>query len=403
MAMPRSVVSPMVQPTQFGAGATAPAPVQSLQFGIVPSAPPAPQVGALPRSNSSAWANSEDQESRPTVVPLPPAPRRRGLCGRCITTGLRWIIMLIDNSQQQVRYPATFWGLLVIVVCLSVSWCLYYLFTVLPAIDGMSDGEGCRYSYVQLAHNAKMLFLYFVWFATARICLMMPCISSRMAAAEYGTSYLCRTHCIHVVLRDGALYIFAVGSLLLWFHLMQSPWCDAESAKLHSILRRYAIYCCALGTLCLFMTHWYKKLLVDANRHFISPPDAGAPADTLNSFETIEYSEGHPLFGEEDDKKFSGECSICLSNWDVGESIKITPCQHAFHEDCLARWLRNARTCALCRWDVTKPFERPVPEEDIERPAEAQPTPAPQPGATSARIREDASNNGSVGTDVQDL
>jgi hypothetical protein len=45
-------------------------------------------------------------------------------------------------------------------------------------------------------------------------------------------------------------------------------------------------------------------------------------------------------------------CAICLSNWEPQDRIKLTPCGHAFHEECLRGWIMKKETCALCRKDL---------------------------------------------------
>merc|ERR1712151_1076929 len=49
---------------------------------------------------------------------------------------------------------------------------------------------------------------------------------------------------------------------------------------------------------------------------------------------------------------YSEECAICLGAWELSDSIKITPCGHAYHAECIGNWLKTARTCALCRQDL---------------------------------------------------
>mmetsp|Transcript_9435 Transcript_9435/g.21995 ORF Transcript_9435/g.21995 Transcript_9435/m.21995 type:complete len:298 (-) Transcript_9435:278-1171(-) len=44
------------------------------------------------------------------------------------------------------------------------------------------------------------------------------------------------------------------------------------------------------------------------------------------------------------------ECAICLETDDG--VWKALPCNHAFHQDCLIRWLRCGRRCPLCRLDL---------------------------------------------------
>lgn len=43
-------------------------------------------------------------------------------------------------------------------------------------------------------------------------------------------------------------------------------------------------------------------------------------------------------------------CVVCISEFRAGENIKITPCKHVFHEECLAPWLKMSNLCPHCRF-----------------------------------------------------
>ncbi|KAI4305737.1 hypothetical protein L6164_029085 [Bauhinia variegata] len=46
-------------------------------------------------------------------------------------------------------------------------------------------------------------------------------------------------------------------------------------------------------------------------------------------------------------------CSICLDKFgDLTSEVVGTPCSHAFHQDCILRWLKNHWSCPLCRYQV---------------------------------------------------
>ncbi|EPS62085.1 hypothetical protein M569_12708, partial [Genlisea aurea] len=50
------------------------------------------------------------------------------------------------------------------------------------------------------------------------------------------------------------------------------------------------------------------------------------------------------------------ECSVCLSNLEDGEFVRILPnCKHIFHVDCVDRWLESNSTCPVCRTPVLPP------------------------------------------------
>lgn len=50
------------------------------------------------------------------------------------------------------------------------------------------------------------------------------------------------------------------------------------------------------------------------------------------------------------------ECCICLSDFELGETVRELPCQHIFHPGCIDTWLEFNTLCPLCKKDVrTRP------------------------------------------------
>ena len=47
------------------------------------------------------------------------------------------------------------------------------------------------------------------------------------------------------------------------------------------------------------------------------------------------------------------ECSICLQTLN-SQKIKVLPCEHTFHTDCILEWLTNTNTCPICRKSIHK-------------------------------------------------
>ena len=45
------------------------------------------------------------------------------------------------------------------------------------------------------------------------------------------------------------------------------------------------------------------------------------------------------------------QCGVCLAGYHAGEVMARLPCQHEFHEPCLAEWWRVRKTCPMCRDD----------------------------------------------------
>ncbi|KIV87938.1 hypothetical protein PV10_09217 [Exophiala mesophila] len=49
-------------------------------------------------------------------------------------------------------------------------------------------------------------------------------------------------------------------------------------------------------------------------------------------------------------------CSICTDEFQKGQELRVLPCNHKFHPDCVDPWLLNVSgTCPLCRIDLRPP------------------------------------------------
>merc|ERR1719373_21272 len=47
------------------------------------------------------------------------------------------------------------------------------------------------------------------------------------------------------------------------------------------------------------------------------------------------------------------ECCICLEFFKKGETVRVLPCLHGFHQTCVDTWLLSRqRTCPLCNQDI---------------------------------------------------
>lgn len=66
----------------------------------------------------------------------------------------------------------------------------------------------------------------------------------------------------------------------------------------------------------------------------------------------------HVIFMDEQEQHLPARihqdvCPICLSNFQRGDELVVSrPCKHAFHEDCLARWLSRQPICPCCRVQI---------------------------------------------------
>ncbi|XP_063963456.1 RING finger protein 215-like isoform X2 [Lytechinus pictus] len=48
----------------------------------------------------------------------------------------------------------------------------------------------------------------------------------------------------------------------------------------------------------------------------------------------------------------SESCAVCLEEFFKGQTIRMLPCHHTFHNRCVDSWLIRKRTCPLCKMDI---------------------------------------------------
>ncbi|KAI4218823.1 MAG: hypothetical protein LQ349_008558 [Xanthoria aureola] len=59
-------------------------------------------------------------------------------------------------------------------------------------------------------------------------------------------------------------------------------------------------------------------------------------------------------------------CSVCTDDFTKGQDVRVLPCNHKFHPECIDPWLLNVSgTCPMCRVDLrpTGSDEHPHPED----------------------------------------
>jgi E3 ubiquitin-protein ligase RNF13/E3 ubiquitin-protein ligase RNF167 len=82
-----------------------------------------------------------------------------------------------------------------------------------------------------------------------------------------------------------------------------------------------------------------------------NPPTAEAP------------STSHVNSNDEDPPWFDAqvECAICLSEFEIGDRVRVLPCRHIFHMEEVDGWLiQRKKLCPVCKADVTHPTSNRV-------------------------------------------
>lgn len=90
-----------------------------------------------------------------------------------------------------------------------------------------------------------------------------------------------------------------------------------------------------------------RRGLIRLPRNPAAAPEGFAEQLPVVEFDARRFSdEGAP--GE-----FPSTCPVCLEAFSADGVIRQTRCGHVFHGGCLGGWLQVARSCPLCRQDLT--------------------------------------------------
>jgi len=66
----------------------------------------------------------------------------------------------------------------------------------------------------------------------------------------------------------------------------------------------------------------------------------------------VEEMEETTSFGRNDQFETENGCSICLQQFVGNQPIRVLPCRHRYHSNCVDDWLIKKRRCPLCSYDI---------------------------------------------------
>jgi hypothetical protein len=73
--------------------------------------------------------------------------------------------------------------------------------------------------------------------------------------------------------------------------------------------------------------------------------------DQVLSLEEEEFFQATNDQGQDNEESCC--CAICLDEFENNEKVRVLPCKHRFHQDCLVPWLTERHSsCPLCKFDV---------------------------------------------------
>ncbi|CAB1351925.1 unnamed protein product [Coregonus sp. 'balchen'] len=47
-------------------------------------------------------------------------------------------------------------------------------------------------------------------------------------------------------------------------------------------------------------------------------------------------------------------CAVCIEGYKPNDVVRILPCRHLFHKNCVDPWLLDHRTCPMCKMNILK-------------------------------------------------
>ncbi|GFO27140.1 RING finger protein [Plakobranchus ocellatus] len=85
------------------------------------------------------------------------------------------------------------------------------------------------------------------------------------------------------------------------------------------------------------------------DRFRVAHPDNGLSEDKIQEIPTRQFSRGAERSGSD-----QTSCVFCICDFKDKQLLRILPCFHEFHAECVDEWLKTHHTCPVCRHDVTE-------------------------------------------------
>ena len=79
----------------------------------------------------------------------------------------------------------------------------------------------------------------------------------------------------------------------------------------------------------------------------------GLPYPQIITLPTFKYQLREQLNGTnqtEDDSEVSNTvCAVCCDEFNTEEEVRVLPCLHFYHRECIDQWLMYHRQCPICK------------------------------------------------------
>lgn len=58
--------------------------------------------------------------------------------------------------------------------------------------------------------------------------------------------------------------------------------------------------------------------------------------------------------GDKETESDFDNCAVCIEGYKPNDVVRILPCRHVFHKNCVDPWLQEHRTCPMCKMNILK-------------------------------------------------
>ena len=87
-------------------------------------------------------------------------------------------------------------------------------------------------------------------------------------------------------------------------------------------------------------------------------------ADNILSFNISEENDDEalklvsfiPVFTVKEKNKTDedmNKCTICLTDFEIGDKKSTLPCLHSFHSNCIEKWIKKKKYCPICKFQIS--------------------------------------------------
>jgi len=114
--------------------------------------------------------------------------------------------------------------------------------------------------------------------------------------------------------------------------------------------------------------HPYQVLSAMHQRQNLAGADVNLDVDNMSMEELMELQErmgGDVKIGvsnlerfpslqiatKNDIERLDHRCAICIVDYQLGEKVRILPCKHSYHTNCIDAWLDEHSKCPICKMD----------------------------------------------------